>query len=124
MEVSPQVMNTGCQGQLPLGWYHALEFSETDFLFYLAINFESLKIQTILDTHTSHKPRRSVNFRPKRKTIQRREKEMQRQTELLTPERHTPPSSSRRAIPERQKCRGLEPETHLRGLGSVRKRYR
>ena len=47
---SPEAVNAGCQGHLPLGWYLTLEFSEAAFFFYLAVNFASLTATTILDT--------------------------------------------------------------------------
>lgn len=44
----------------------------------------------------------------KLRKLQGREKETQAQTEMLTPERSTPPRTSKRAVPERQKQLGYE----------------
>lgn len=79
-----------------MGWCLALGFSEADFFFYLAVKFEPLKAPTLLDI--SHEPQRSGNFKPQRKKY-RKEKEMERQTEVLTPKGHMPPRNSKRAAP-------------------------
>lgn len=79
-----------------MGWCLALGFSEADFFFYLAVKFEPLKAPTILDI--SHEPQRSGNFKPQRKKY-RKEKEMERQIEELTPKGHMPPRNSKRAAP-------------------------
>ena len=61
-------------------------------------------------------------FQTKKKNYtEEREGNAQRQSELLTPEKHMTQVTAEGLSLRDKNDRGLEPETHLRGLGSVRK---